>query len=299
MNKDLDYLRYKALIEEHLLDFLPEIDNKSDTILESMKYSLSAPGKRLRPALLLGACEFCGGDIKQALPFAIALEYIHTYSLIHDDLPCVDNDDLRRGLKTNHVVFGEAIATLAGDGLLNTAFEVMIKDMFMCFDDVDMLKRKIRASNTIGKSAGCRGMIAGQVADIEAEGKSCSKEMLDYININKTGELIVAAVRAGAYLGNGDEEALDDLTEYAENLGLAFQISDDLLDVLGDAEEMGKNIGADANQNKSTYPAVYGIETSKEKVEEIYDRAKEALSKYYDNAEFFNNIIDALKDRRK
>ncbi|MEG0292364.1 MAG: polyprenyl synthetase family protein [Anaerovoracaceae bacterium] len=299
MKNDKDYIRYKTLIEEHLLDFLPEIDKKSDTLYESMKYSLLAPGKRLRPALLLGACEFCGGDVKQALPYAVALEYIHTYSLIHDDLPCMDDDDLRRGLKTNHVVFGDGIATLAGDGLLNTAFETMFKDMFMCFDDVNMLKRKIRAANSIAKSAGCRGMVAGQVADIEAEGKSCSKEMLDYININKTGELIVAAVRAGAYIGDADQETLENLTDFAENLGLAFQITDDLLDVIGDANEMGKNVGVDASQNKSTYPAVYGIEVSKQKVEEMYKRAKEAIAEYYDNAEFFNNVIDALQDRRK
>lgn len=294
-----EYERYKELVEENLLSFLPKIDKKSGTLYESMKYSLSAPGKRLRPVLLLASCEFCGGNVNDALPYAVALEYIHTYSLIHDDLPCMDDDDLRRGLKTNHKVFGDGIATLAGDGLLNTAFELMLKDMFLSFDDVDELKKRIRAANTIGKSAGCQGMVAGQIADLEAEGKTCSKEMLDYININKTGELIVAAVRAGAFLGNPTGTMLEDLTEYAENLGLAFQISDDLLDIVGTTEELGKNVGVDAGQNKSTYPSVYGLEATELKIAEVYETAKNNLADYYDNAEFFNYIIDTLKDRRK
>ncbi|MEG2298542.1 MAG: polyprenyl synthetase family protein, partial [Anaerovoracaceae bacterium] len=154
-------------------------------------------------------------------------------------------------------------------------------------------------ANTIGKSAGCKGMVAGQVADLEAEGKTCSKEMLDYININKTGELIVAAVKAGSYLGNPTDEMLEDLTEYAENLGLAFQISDDMLDIVGTTEELGKNVGVDANQNKSTYPSVYGLEATELKIAEVYQAAKDSLVEYYDNAEFFNYIIDTLKDRRK
>ena len=176
------------------------------SLYESMKYSLTAGGKRLRPALLIGACEFAGGNIQEALPYACALEYIHTYSLIHDDLPCMDDDDYRRGIPTNHKVFGEDIATLAGDGLLTTAFESMVKDMFLYFDDEMKLKRRIRAIYEIAKGAGCSGMIAGQMADVENEGKTVSKEMLDYIHINKTAAMIVAAVRAGAYLGGADYE---------------------------------------------------------------------------------------------
>ena len=174
--KNADYQRYKKLVEEHLLDFLPEIDHKSITVYEAMKYSLLAGGKRVRPALLLGACEFSGGNIKLALPYACAIEYIHTYSLIHDDLPSMDDDDLRRGNPTNHKVFGEAIAILAGDGLLTSAFEAMSKDLLLYFDDVSSLKKRIRAIYEIAKGSGCRGMIAGQVADIEAAEKQCSKE---------------------------------------------------------------------------------------------------------------------------
>ena len=193
---DQNYENYLAIVNEHILDFLPEIDNKSITLYDSMKYSLMAGGKRLRPVLLLGACEMCGGDVNAAIPYACAIEYVHTYSLIHDDLPCMDDDDLRRGIATNHKVYGEDIATLAGDGLLNSAFEAMYRDMFLYFDDPDALKARVRAAYEIAKGAGCTGMIAGQVADVESEGKACSPEMLDYIHLNKTAALITAAVRA-------------------------------------------------------------------------------------------------------
>ena len=174
-----DANKYKELFEKHILDFLPEVDHKSITVYEAMKYSLLAGGKRLRPTLLLAACDFTGGDINNAIPYACAAEYIHTYSLIHDDLPAMDNDDLRRGMPTSHKVYGEAMAILAGDGLLTSAFEAMNKDMLLYFDNDIKLKRRVKASYELSKGAGCRGMIAGQVADIEAENKQCSKEMLD------------------------------------------------------------------------------------------------------------------------
>lgn len=294
-----DYLRYKQLIESHLMDFLPDVDSKSCTICDAMRYSLEAGGKRIRPALLLGACEFAGGDIRQALPYACALEYVHTYSLIHDDLPAMDDDDLRRGKPTNHKVFGEAMAILAGDGLLTSAFEAMNKDLFLYFDEPVSLKRRIRAIYEIAKGAGCRGMIAGQAADIEGEGKQCSKEMLDYIHINKTGALIIAAVRAGAHLGGADEKALTNLTDYAENLGLAFQIADDILDVVGVEEEMGKAKGHDIVKQKSTYPGLYGLEQSYARVHELTSRAIEIMAPYYDNAEFFTKLILELETRKK
>lgn len=297
--KDPDYLRYKELINKHLLDFLPDVDAKSSTVYEAMKYSLKAGGKRIRPALLLGACELCGGDISAALPYACAIEYVHTYSLIHDDLPCMDDDDLRRGIPTNHVVYGEAIATLAGDGLLTNAFEVMQKDMFMYFDDVEQLKKRIRATFEITKGAGCSGMIAGQTADIEAEGKTCSKELLDYIHINKTGALIIAAVRAGAELGNVDEETMTNLTDYAENLGLAFQICDDILDITGDEAEMGKKTKRDIDMHKATYPSVYSLEKSYETMNQLTQNAMDSIVSYYDNAEFFNNLVIELAERTK
>ena len=160
------YQDYKEIIDAHLLDFIPNIDNKSISLYESMKYSLTAGGKRLRPILLLAACEFAGGDINEAIPYACAVEYIHTYSLIHDDLPAMDNDDLRRGLPTNHKIYGDALAILAGDGLLTTAFEAINKDMMMYFDNPEKMRKRISASFEIAKGAGCKGMVAGQVSDI-------------------------------------------------------------------------------------------------------------------------------------
>jgi len=292
-----EYLQYKKYIEEHLLDFLPDIDHKSKAVFHAMKYSLLAGGKRIRPALLLGACEFSGGDVKGALPYACAIEYIHTYSLIHDDLPAMDDDDLRRGLATNHKVFGEATAILAGDGLLSSAFEAMSKDLLLYFDDHDQLKKRIRAVFEIAKGCGCRGMIAGQVADIEVVGKQCSKEMLDHINFNKTAALISAAVKAGAHIGGADKEVLLNLSSYAENLGVAFQIADDILDVNGYEAVMGKKTGVDARKQKATYPALYGLPESQKRLEELTSKAVGAVAQYYDNAEFFTNIALELKER--
>lgn len=291
--------KYKNLIEEHILDFLPEVDHKSFTIYESMRYSLAAGGKRIRPILLLAACEFAGGDIKSAIPYACAVEYIHTYSLIHDDLPSMDNDDLRRGIPTNHRVFGEAMAILAGDGLLTTAFEAMNKDMLLYFDNEANLKRRVKASYELSKGAGCRGMVAGQAADIEAENKQCSREMLDYIHINKTGALIVAAVRAGAHLGGAENKMMEDLTDYAEVLGLAFQIADDILDVEGSENVMGKKANVDKNKNKSTYPCCYGLDESRKRLMELTETAKDIMAPYYDEAEFFNKLAEELAVRVK
>ncbi|MBQ1401460.1 MAG: polyprenyl synthetase family protein [Firmicutes bacterium] len=297
--REFSYNDYKKMVESSLLTFLPEIDQKSITVYEAMKYSLMAGGKRLRPVLLLASCEFAGTECETALPYACGIEYIHTYSLIHDDLPCMDDDDLRRGMPTNHKVYGEAIATLAGDGLLNCAFEAMNRDKLMFFDDFDMMKRRISASYEIANAAGCRGMIAGQVADIEAEDKNCSAELLDYIHNTKTAALITGAVRAGARLGGADEEMLEDLTLYAENLGLAFQVADDILDVTGDEESMGKRPGSDEESKKATYPALYGLERSRERLAELTAQAKDALAKYYDNAEFFTGLAEELSSRCK
>jgi geranylgeranyl diphosphate synthase type II len=263
-----------------------------------MAYSLKAGGKLLRPVLLLAACDFCGGDEKLALPYACAIEYIHTYSLIHDDLPAMDNDDLRRGIPTNHKVFGEATAILAGDGLLTSAFEAMNKDMLLYFDSMEKLKRRVRAVYEISKGAGCRGMVAGQIADLEAENRQCTKEILDYIHLNKTAALIKAAVRAGAHLGGADKKTLEDLDEYAENIGLAFQIVDDILDVSGSEEQTGKT-GSDQANRKATYPCRYGLEESRLKVRELTENAKKAMETYYDNAEFFILLADDLAKRVK
>lgn len=290
---------YKKLIDEHILDFLPEIDHKSITLYDSIKYSLTAGGKRIRPMMLLAAAEFTGCKAEVALPYACAIEYMHTYSLIHDDLPAMDDDTLRRGIPTNHMVYGEAMAVLAGDGLQSAAFEAMNKDMLLYFDDQDALKKRIRASYEIAKGSGCRGMVAGQVADMESEDRLCSKEMLSYIHITKTGMLIAAAVRAGAQLGGADADTMNNLTIYAENLGLAFQIADDILDVEGTFEEMGKKPGADKVKKKSTFPQLYGLEPSKEKLNELTQNAIDVLAPYYDNAEFFTMMARKLATRGK
>lgn len=293
------YESYKQMINDHLLDYMPSVDQKSNSLYESMKYSLIAGGKRLRPVLLLAACEFAGGNAMEALPYAVAMEYIQTYSLIHDDLPSMDNDDLRRGLPTNHKVFGDGIATLAGDGLLTSAFEVMAKDMYLFFDDLPKIKRRINATYAIAKGAGVRGMVAGQVSDMESETKQCSNEMLEYIHLNKTGALIVSAVRAGLYLGGADDAMMKNMTAYAENLGLAYQITDDILDVDGSVDELGKKTGVDAVQNKITYVSLNGLEKSKERLEELTAAAVDAIAEYYDNAEFFRDLVLDLSKRKR
>lgn len=295
---DRSYNEYKEIIDKHLLDFIPNIDNKSISLYEAMKYSLTAGGKRLRPVLLLAACEFAGGDIKEAIPYACAIEYIHTYSLIHDDLPAMDNDDLRRGQPTNHKVYGEALAILAGDGLLTTAFEAINKDMMLYFDEPEKMRKRINASFEIAKGAGCKGMVAGQVSDIEAETNDCSNEMLEYIHINKTGALIKSAIKAGLYLGNPTREMLSQLDIYAENLGLAYQIADDILDVIGNPDELGKATGSDKKKNKTTYTSINGLEAAQERLQQLTDDAVEAIARYYDNAEFFRDLVLELKDRR-
>jgi len=293
---DAEYNRLKNMVEEHILDFLPEIDSKSLTLYDSMRYSLTAGGKRLRSVLLLAACEFCGESADIALPYACALEYIQTYSLIHDDLPDIDNDDFRRGLPTNHKVYGNDIAILTGDGLLSAAFETMTKDMLLYLDEPERLKRKVRAAFEISKGTGCRGMVAGQIADVESVNKQCSKELLDYIHLNKTAAFIKAAVVAGCYLAGGDKKRCNDVRVYGESLGLAFQIVDDILDVIGDAKQLGKDTGVDKKSNKCTYPLLYGLQEAKEKAQALLDRARESVSEYYDEAEVFNGIIDYLEE---
>ena len=280
---------YKELVDQHLMDFIPNIDNKSISLYESMKYSLTAGGKRLRPVLLLAACEFAGGNIKEAIPYACAIEYIHTYSLIHDDLPAMDNDDLRRGLPTNHKVYGDAIAILAGDGLLNCAFEAISKDMMLFYDSPD----------EIAKGAGVRGMVAGQVSDIEAENAIASKEMLEYIHLNKTGALIRAAIKAGLYLGNPTDSMINDLEKYSENLGIAYQIADDIMDVVGNPDEMGKAAGSDEKKHKNTYTSILDIDHARNRLDELTAKAVESIEKYYDNAEFFRNLVLDLAKRTK
>ena len=290
---------YKELVDQHLMDFIPNIDNKSISLYESMKYSLTAGGKRLRPVLLLAECEFAGGNIKEAIPYACAIEYIHTYSLIHDDLPAMDNDDLRRGLPTNHKVYGDAIAILAGDGLLNCAFEAISKDMMLFYDSPEKIRKRVNAAYEIAKGAGVRGMVAGQVSDIEAENAIASKEILEYIHFNKTGALIRAAIKAGLYLGNPTDSMINDLEKYSENLGIAYQIADDIMDVVGNPDEMGKAAGSDEKKHKNTYTSILDIDHARNRLDELTAKAVESIEKYYDNAEFFRNLVLDLAKRTK
>ena len=247
----------------------------------------------------MAACDFAGGDIKEALPYACAVEYIHTYSLIHDDLPAMDNDDYRRGQLTNHKVYGDAIAILAGDGLLTTAFEAINKDMMLYFDSPEKMTKRIKAAYEIAKGSGCRGMVAGQVSDIEGEHNDYSNEMLEYIHINKTGALMKSAIRAGLYLGEPTTYMLQNFDVYAENLGLAYQIADDILDEVGNPKELGKSIGSDKKQNKNTYTSINGLDAAYKRLDELTDNAVAAISSYYDNAEFFRDLVLKLKNRRK
>lgn len=271
--------RYRELIDEKLTGFLPEIDRKSRTLYESILYTLEAGGKRIRPVLLLMVCESVGGDVQGAIPYACAIEFIHNYSLIHDDLPAMDDDDLRRGVPTNHRVFGDGMAILAGDGLLSAAFEVIHMQYLIHLDKPDILRRHIRAGNEIARGCGIRGMVAGQAADLESEDIVISPELLDYIHINKTAALIRAAICAGAYLGGAKDEDVMYLSDFGENLGLVFQIVDDILDVTGETATLGKNTGHDESAHKSTYPSVHGLAESRERLEELTEKAAFAIEK--------------------
>jgi len=281
----------KDAVEQWISDYFdnkPEIDNRN---FEAMIYSIKVGGKRVRPILMLLTYAMYKEDYKDILPFAAALEMIHTYSLIHDDLPCMDNDDLRRGKPTNHKIYGEAIAILAGDGLLNEAMIIMLNQ---CLDGN---LNKIKASTLIAKASGAQGMIAGQICDILSEGKEISEEELLYMHRNKTGQLIKAAIVCGAILGNANESDLSNLKEYGEKLGLAFQIKDDILDVIGDVSVLGKNVNADECNNKTTFITMYGLEKCKEKCNNLTGECFEILNKLKSNTKYLEEITEFLLKR--
>ena len=242
-----------------------------------MSYSLLAGGKRLRPILVMSASEAVGGDRHSVLPFAVAAEMIHTYTLIHDDLPALDNDDLRRGKPTNHKVFGEAIAILAGDALLTQAFIIMTRAVGMENISPDCI---LKATHEMVSALGSTGMIGGQVVDLESEGKPITKETLEYIHIYKTGFLIKACIRCGGILSQANTSQMSSLSRFGAHIGLAFQIIDDVLDVTGDQERLGKDIGSDLTKDKATYPALYGLEESKRKAEELVGEGINCLKEF-------------------
>ena len=297
MNFKESYDRKKKLVEDHILNFLPKVQEESDILYQSMRYSLEAGGKRLRPVLLLSACEFCEGNQSEALPFACALEMIHTYSLIHDDLPAMDNDDFRRGKPSNHKVFGEATAILAGDGLLNAAMELICSDILKTSNSPEITKKKLLASQELFQASGCQGMIGGQIADIQAEGNTQSEDLLHYIHMKKTSALLTSSVRAGAILGDANETILADLTEFAKNMGLVFQITDDILDICGQEQLLGKAIGSDVKHNKLTYPSLYGLDRSKVIIKELNEESIMILDKYNHKGVFLKNLLEFLLDR--
>ncbi|WP_368346901.1 polyprenyl synthetase family protein [Peptostreptococcus anaerobius] len=281
-------------IEDKIESYLPKEEGYQKTIFEAMNYSLRAGGKRLRPILLMEAYKLCQGQGEDFVPYSVAMEMIHTYSLIHDDLPALDNDDLRRGKPTNHIVFGEAMAILAGDALLNTAYETMLNAAFKH----SRPEISLRAAYEISRGAGIYGMIGGQVVDVESEDKKIDKDKLDYIHMNKTAAMIVGSVRAGAILAGVDEDRLESLTKYAGNIGLAFQIVDDILDIEGDEKLLGKRVGSDLDNDKSTYPSLLGISESKKIVENLIEEAKTSLEVFDSDAEFMNALADFIRDRQ-
>ncbi len=279
---------YVSMTDAALEKYLAGADNPQKKIYEAMRYSVFAGGKRLRPVLLLESCAVCGGDTAEAMPFACAMEMIHTYSLIHDDLPAMDNDDLRRGRPTSHIKFGEATAILAGDALLNKAFETMARSKS---------PRALKAMSIIADSSGTEGMIGGQVVDMESEGRDIGLDALRYLHSLKTGAIIRSACTAGAVIGGGGDDEIAALDEFAENLGIAFQIQDDILDVTGTEEELGKPIGSDAEQGKSTYVKLVGLEKSGTLAARYSGSAKAALAPFGDRAEFLLELTDHLTGR--
>ncbi|MBA3882423.1 MAG: polyprenyl synthetase family protein [Chthoniobacterales bacterium] len=278
-------------IDRALNGYLPKASNKPATIHKAMRYSLFAGGKRLRPILCLAAAESCSGTTDAAMPLACAVECIHTYSLIHDDLPSMDNDDFRRGRPTCHKAFGEGIAILAGDALLTIAFEILA---------AVKMGRRYQLRDTLAelaRAAGSRKLIAGQVADLEAEGRTITRPELRYIHENKTAALLTTSVRLGAMSANATPRHLAAMTEFGRSLGLAFQVIDDILDVTQTSEKLGKSAGKDVAAKKATYPAVIGLEKSRWEAQQLTNRAHSALAVFQSRGETLSAIASYLLER--
>lgn len=286
-----EWARRRALVEEGLLRELREDEAFDARLAESMKYSLMAGGKRLRPILLMAAADAAGGHGDDYLASACALEMIHTYSLIHDDLPAMDNDDYRRGRLTNHKVYGAGLATLAGDALLTLAFEVLLRQKDVMPDTL------VRVVREVSTAAGPEGMVGGQALDLASEGKQIDKDTLRRMHMAKTGALFRAAVRSGAILAGADDVKLAALTEYAEAFGLAFQITDDILDVTGDEAAIGKPVGSDERNQKSTYVTLTSLDEAKRLAREAVDRAHQALAPLGEKAAFLDELAEYLITR--
>lgn len=282
---------YIKLIEQKLDEFLPV--KYPQEIWESMRYSVLAGGKRLRPMLCLETCKVLSGSYEQAIPTACAIEMLHTQSLIHDDLPCMDNDDYRRGKLTNHKKFSESTAVLAGDALLSFAPQVIIQKT----PDSVSKDKVLKVLEEFLVSAGAEKLIAGQVVDIDSEGKQIDKETLNFIHENKTGALFKLSVRTGAILGNADAKTIDALTLFAEKMGLAFQIMDDILDVTSTLEELGKTPGKDAKEQKVTYISFYGLEESKKQVASLCKAACDILEENNIKSDVLTGVVKSISER--
>jgi geranylgeranyl diphosphate synthase, type II len=289
------YLKEKVALVDAALDrYLPGADTLPEKLHQAMRYSVMAGGKRVRPVLTLASCTAAGGREELALPAACALEMIHTYSLIHDDLPAMDDDDFRRGRPTNHKVYGEATAILAGDALLTEAFELLSDSQINAEVPASALLRVI---HIIARCAGSTGMVGGQVVDMESEGKEIDFPTLEYIHTRKTGALLLASVQSGALLGGADDRTFNALTRYGSAAGLAFQIADDILNVVGDSATLGKTTGSDAERGKATYPALIGLEASRQRAQELKEMALTALEPLSEKAEPLRAIARYIVER--
>ena len=281
-------MNYLDEINSALKEYLPTAD---DVVSQAMRYSVENGGKRIRPALLLEFCRVCGGDYKKAVPFACALEMIHTYSLIHDDLPCMDNDDFRRGKPSCHIAFGEEYALLAGDALLTLAFETAMKSNLSA-------EITVKAAKELAKAAGVMGMVGGQVLDLQNEGKKVGVSDLQKTDELKTGELIRAACVLGCVCAGADDKKIAAAEKYAHDIGIAFQIVDDILDVTSDEETLGKPIGSDEENQKSTYVSLLGIEKSRKAAEELTLNAQKALDAFDGDVSSLKDFAEKLKNRK-
>lgn len=282
-------------IEDIIKKYIPDETGYQRTVIEAMNYSILAGGKRLRPMLMLETYRLFGGDGEVIEPFMAAIEMIHTYSLVHDDLPAMDNDEYRRGIKTTHVVYGEAMGILAGDGLLNYAFETAVK----AFDKTDDYKAVAKALKIFAQKTGIYGMIGGQTVDVENDGKPITKDMLDFIYELKTGALIEASMMTGAVLAGASDENIEKVKAVAINVGLAFQIQDDILDITSTMEVLGKPINSDEKNNKITYVSLEGLERAKHDVESVSNKALTLLDELEGNNEFLRELIIMLITRKK
>lgn len=287
---------FSGIFEECLYEYFGEYLSEYKLLFESMEYSVKNGGKRVRPVLTMLFCDACGGDVKSSLPFAQAVEFVHTYSLIHDDLPCMDNDDYRRGKLSNHKVYGEAFALLAGDGLLTAAFELISKG---CLEGLYASETAVSGVSALSSLAGSRGMIGGQVVDLLNENNPHADfEVLQLMDSLKTGALIEAACVLGCIAAGADEAEINAARTFAQNIGLAFQIKDDILDVTSSLEKLGKLTGSDTENNKSTYVTLLGVEKCQELVEKLTDEAMKSLDAFSEN-EALKEYAEYLAHREK